>query len=174
MYKDSDGGSQYMITAAKYLQANQTNNTGMCAARYLANIFSQSVPKWAAVDNCHLFVPALVSALSTEAGVSKNTQLACAAALANLASATTEKATAKFVEIAKTLADQVISILAKPHLQNMDADVVYRLLVTLGCAIMGARGGLANRKSEVSDLLNSINRPEQAVRECISEIQKQI
>lgn len=174
MYKDSNGGSQYLITAAKYLQANSSNNTGMCAARYLANIFSQSVPKWAAVENYHLFVPTLVTVLSIEDGVSKNTQLACAAALANVASATTEKATSKFVEMAKIIGEHVLSILTKPHVQNIDADVMYRLLIALGCAIIGARGSFLNRKNDVTALLNSITRPESAVRECISEIQKQI
>jgi phospholipase A-2-activating protein len=157
MYKDSNGGSQYMMTAARYLEQNSTNNTGLCCARYLSNLFSQSVPKWAAVENQKLFVFSLVHALSTSEGVSKNTQMACAAALANLASATTEKATAKSVELAQSLADSIMAILHS-GISRFDPEVLGRLLVALGCCIVGARSGLDSRKHEFQLMLQEVER----------------
>ena len=176
MYKDSHGGSQYMITAARYLEQNSTNNTGLCCARYLTNLFSQSVPKWAAVDNQKLFVSALVHTLSTPEGVSKNTQVACASGLANLASATTEKATAKSVELAQSLADSIISIIHS-GIARFDAEVVGRLLIALGSCVVGARTGLAGRKHELQLLLQEVEKSgksDPVIAQCISEIRQVI
>lgn len=138
MYKDSDSGSQYMVSAAKILQANYRNNTGLCAARYLANLFASSISKWAAVDRHTLYLPVTVQGL-TAPGVSKATQLALASIIANLANSTTEKRSAKSIELAKSLVDQLAS-LVKPLVASADADVMYRLLVALGCALIGSNG----------------------------------
>ena len=138
MYKDSDSGSQYMISAAKHLQANYRNNTGLCAARYLANLFASSISKWAAVDRHTLYLPVTVQGLSTP-GVSKATQIALASVLANLANSTTEKKSAKSIELAKSLVDQLASLI-KSLVASADPDVMYRLLVALGCALVGSNG----------------------------------
>jgi len=137
MYKDSDGGGQYILTASRALSANLSNNTGMCAARYLANLFSQSVPKWAAVDRYSLFLPSVVQALvKTE---SKNTQIACSSVVANLASALSEKPSAKFIESGKSVVDSILKVL-RERKSAMDEEAAYRLLVGLGAAVVAARG----------------------------------
>ena len=140
MYKDSDSGGQYLTTAARALATNASNNTGLCAARFFANLFSQSVSKWAAVDRHSLYLPFVLSAIPQ---ASKGTQIACASVTANLASATAEKSTAPIVEIAQKITNQLCGLLSENANQQLDPDALYRLLVALGCAVCGSRGTLS-------------------------------
>jgi Na+-transporting NADH:ubiquinone oxidoreductase subunit NqrD len=80
----------------------------------------------------------LFSSCSTP-GVSKATQIALASVLANLANSTTEKKSAKSIELANSLVVQLASLF-KSLVASADPDVIYRLLVALGCALVGSNG----------------------------------
>ena len=129
LFRNADGGSAYLNQACRQLTANVSNNTGLCCARFLCNIFGNSVSKWALMDRIEIVIDALTSGCGTNA--SKLTQLACASALANISSAISEKKTnVKFI----TLADQLIDRFDQQIVpQVSDPDVMYRIVVGLGC-----------------------------------------
>ena len=114
MYKNSDRGAQYIATAAKYLQANPTNNTGLCAARYLANLFALSVSKWAAVELYHLYLPTVVEVINMD-NVNKQTKIACASVVANLGITTKEK---KNASLADELSQRIKLITQSPEVME--------------------------------------------------------
>ena len=155
MYKDSDQGSQYLLTAARQLQANMTNNTGLCAARFLANLFGSSVSKWAAFDRSSLYLQAVKQTLCAVPAVLKPTQIACASIIANLASSTTEKKTAKSIELANHILELVVDILKADV--NLEPEAVYRLLVALGSAIISSRTTSLTSKEEVAQVIKSFS-----------------
>ena len=150
LFRNADGGSAYILHAARQMTANIGNNTGMCCARFITNIFASSVSKWAIMDRADLVVDALVSGCSEPA--SKLTQLASASALANMASATSEKKTnPKLIAIAETLFDR-ISRLISP---TCDPDVLYRLVVGLGCLSL-VNGDIRSRVVQLCASLSSL------------------
>jgi phospholipase A-2-activating protein len=164
MYKDSDGGSQFMITAAKYLQSSVLNNTGLCAARFLANLFASSVSKWAAVDRNNLFMPQVFEALATP-GLPKNSGLALASIVANLANTTTEKKTAKSIALAESLVESIYKVMGK---NVFDQDVMYRLLVGLGSARIGTNSDAGRDK--VQQLISTIDRSNDLINQLCLEL----
>jgi hypothetical protein len=134
MYKDSDQGSQYMQTASRFLANSQSNNTGLCAARYIANLFGASVSKWAAVDRFQIYLPAVKHTLLCP-GVPRGTQIACAAIVANLATSTAEKRSVKSMELATVLVKTIVEILNTENaLNSLDPDAIYKLLLALATA----------------------------------------
>ena len=170
MYKDSDGGGQYILTAARNLQAAPSTNTGLCTARYLANLFASQVSKWAAVDRANLYLPVVAQALTTP-GVNKQTQLALASVIANLATATSEKKNGKNMELASTILDNLVNVV--PNVT--DPDVTYRLLVGVGCSLIGLNGKSA-RKDEISAIVSriEIDKSEDFIRQCCRDIKAQL
>ena len=170
MYKDSDGGGQYILTAARNLQAAPSTNTGLCTARYLANLFASQVSKWAAVDRANLYLPVVAQALTTP-GVNKQTQLALASVIANLATATSEKKNGKNMELASTILDNLVNVV--PNVT--DPDVTYRVLVGVGCSLIGLNGKSA-RKDEISAIVSriEIDKSEDFIRQCCRDIKAQL
>lgn len=155
MYKDSDQGFQYMATAARQLEANIANNTGLCAARYLANLFSTSVSKWAAVDRYLVYLPVVKLALSSSESCPKGTQIACAAVLANLGTSTTEKKSEKSIKIANDLIQVILQLLGKSNI--LDPDALHKLLVALGSSVIGSGGPNSSPfKQEISSAIECI------------------
>ena len=167
MYKDSNSGGNFMQTAVDALKKFENNNTGLCAARYLANLFALSVSKWAAVDREADYVAAVAKALT--ATTVKGTQLACASVMANLANAVTEKKTAKTIELAARLLDTVLKCLEAVG-DSGEPDTVYRLLVAVGCCLQLLPAG--NRTSKISSVVAAVNvtRTEPVIKECCSDI----
>lgn len=149
MYKDSDQGSQYMQTAARFLANSQPNNTGLCAARYLANLFGASVSKWAAVDRFQIYLPAVKQALLGP-GVPRGTQTACAAIVANLAASTAEKRSVKSMELATVLVKTIVEILnMEIALSSLDPDALYKLLLALATAKRNQQEGVKERTTAI-------------------------
>jgi hypothetical protein len=165
MYKDSDSGSNYLHTATGALQSNLNNNTGLCAARYLANLFAASVSKWAAVDRQSIYLSVVATAIR-ETTV-KGTQLACASVIANLASAVSEKKSAKMNELALSILD--LSLTCLEAIGNSgDPDAIYRLLIAVGSSLANAAHLKARVKSVISPL--GAARPEPVIKECCADI----
>jgi phospholipase A-2-activating protein len=149
LFKHADGGSQYLLTAARQLKANVSNNTGLCCARFLSNLFANSVSKWALMERLDIVVDALVGGCRSDSGSSKPTQIACASALANIASAMTEKrlkfSNSPIIENIYTLVDS--------GLVANDPDVLYRLSVALGCCAIVA----PNEKGRIKEISRNID-----------------
>jgi hypothetical protein len=150
-----------LLTASRQLAANVGNNTGMCCARFLANVFGNSVSKWAIMDRTELVIDALC--VGCGASATKLTQLASASTLANMASAVGEKKTnVKFLALADTMLDKFGSLIS----QVTDSDVLYRLAVALGCLSLVN----AEKKAKARAICASIASPPPNVQAVISDI----
>jgi len=162
MFKNSDGGSSLILTAARQLKANFQNNMGMCCARFLSNIFANSVSKWALMDRFDLVIDVILTGCDVSSGASKQTQLACASVLANIASAMTEK---KKI-FSHEFVDRVLGMLETGKLVVSDSDVAYRIGVALGCFLIASSD--ENQKDRIKEITKKISQNHEIFRDIIA------
>ncbi|CAJ1433075.1 unnamed protein product, partial [Effrenium voratum] len=82
LFKGSDRGTSYILQVLSLLAADINGPLGLCAARYLANLFIYQTNKYAAFDKRDLVLNGVEAALNSS---NKHTKLACTSVLLNLA-----------------------------------------------------------------------------------------
>ena len=162
MYKNTDGGNQYMYTATRFLNSTAPN-VAMCAGRYLANLFSHSTAKWAAFERNSVYLSAVVDVLANPTA-NKQIQLACASILANLAICTVEKRNVTSTQLAPNLIEIIPQCFSSD-----DPEVVYRLLVATGCALVAASGEIPSNLSKVLETVKQ-KFTQENIQQCVSDI----
>ncbi|CAK9034831.1 Phospholipase A-2-activating protein (PLA2P) (PLAP), partial [Durusdinium trenchii] len=81
-FKGSDRGTSYILQVLNLLAVDINSPLGLCAARYLANLFIYQTNKYAAFDKRELVLNGVEAAISS---TNKHTKLACASVLLNMA-----------------------------------------------------------------------------------------
>ncbi|CAL1156760.1 unnamed protein product [Cladocopium goreaui] len=81
-FKGSDRGTAYILQVLSLLTVDINSPLGLCASRYLANLFIYQTNKYAAFDKRDLVLNGIESAMNS---TNKHTKLACTSVLLNMA-----------------------------------------------------------------------------------------
>eukprot|EP00434_Breviolum_minutum_P002982 symbB.v1.2.002621.t1/scaffold139.1/size300179/4 len=81
-FKGSDRGTAYILQVLNLLSVDINSPLGLCAARYLANLFIYQTNKYAAFDKRDLLLNGIEQAINSS---NKHTKLACSSVLLNMA-----------------------------------------------------------------------------------------
>ncbi|CAE7481324.1 lub1 [Symbiodinium sp. KB8] len=82
LFKGSDRGTAYIMQVLGLLSSDINGPLGLCAARYLANLFIYQTNKYAAFDKREQVLKGIEAALGS---TNKHTKLACTSVLLNMA-----------------------------------------------------------------------------------------
>ena len=158
-------GIQYITATLKFISSDPSGPLGLCAARYLQNVFAMPGGRWALfyVGN-RLVLPTVGQCLKTTAN--KNCRIALSSVLLNLASAVFEKGQAAVDE---TSPYELLHLLRDciPVVQiSGDNDSLYRLLVAMSTLL--SCGFVKKEKMEINFELLDVT--DENCRGCMSDL----
>eukprot|EP00930_Biecheleria_cincta_P097447 TRINITY_DN8915_c0_g1_i1.p1 TRINITY_DN8915_c0_g1~~TRINITY_DN8915_c0_g1_i1.p1 ORF type:complete len:761 (+),score=170.13 TRINITY_DN8915_c0_g1_i1:301-2283(+) len=149
LFKGSDRGTSHILQALDFIGADVNGPLGLCAARYLANLFIYQTNKYAAFDKRELIFKTLSSALNT---TNKHTKVACMSLLLNIACVLHESSQppkAWDLASAETCARLALDFLAKAAAEDEDAKV--RAVLALGSLLPRDRQGQGTVAAKCKD-----------------------
>jgi phospholipase A-2-activating protein len=157
------GGNRFILPAVRMIAKSHPNTT-LCAMRYIANLFSTSVGKWAVFENWKAVVDTVREVAKNE-GIPRPLQLACITVFTNLAIAANEK---KSTDVGIAVAEVLVQLTV-----DGDDEVVYRYSVGLGCTVLAVPRDNPIR-TRIGEILVRIPTSSERVVACIAELTQRL